>query len=69
MALIIIDKDELLSAISNMSDAHEEWIQKQSDAKVAAKLYGKMRYDLFHLINYEAKEYDLTREEKTNEAD
>ena len=66
MALIIIDKDALLSAISNMSDAHEEWIQKQSDAKVAEKLYGKMRYDLFHLINYKAKDYNPT-EEKTNE--
>lgn len=66
MALIIIDKDKLLSAISNMSDAHEEWIQKQSDAKVAEKLYGKMNYDLFHLINYEAKDYNPT-EEKTNE--
>ncbi len=66
MALIIIDKDKLLSAISNMSDAHEEWIQKQSDAKVAEKLFGKMNYDLFHLINYEAKDYNST-EEKTNE--
>lgn len=66
MALIIIDKNELLSAISDMSDAHEEWIQKQSDAKVAEKLYGKMRYDLFHLINYKAKDYNPT-EEKTNE--
>ena len=62
MALIIIDKDKLLSAISNMSDAHEEWIQKQSDAKVAEKLYGKMNYDLFHLINYEAKDYNPTEE-------
>lgn len=49
-----------------MSDAHEEWIQKQSDAKVAEKLFGKMNYDLFHLINYEAKDYNST-EEKTNE--
>lgn len=65
MALIIIDKDELLSAISDMTGAQEDWIQKQSDAKVAEKLYGKKRYDLFHLINYKAKEYEPSNEGET----
>lgn len=66
MALIIIDKDALLSAISEMSDAQEEWVQKQADAKYAEKFYGRKRYNLFHLINYEAKDY-IPAEEKTNE--
>ena len=66
MALIIIDKDALLSAISEMSDAQEEWVQKQADAKHAEKFYGRKRYDLFHLINYEAKDYNPA-EEKANE--
>lgn len=67
MKLIIIDKDKLLAAIAEMQDAEEDWIHKQDDAKYAEKLYGRKRYDLFHLINYEAKECDLTQEEKTNE--